>query len=360
MSQEKKVSRRGYLKYVAAVAVVGVVGVGAGYGLQYLAPKPEKGPIVVANAFRNLINEYWVHWNDGGADAAGAIGCGYLPLEGANDEKKMVSDVETAIAKGVKTMAVMPVTAGLIASIADMCEKNRVWLTSMWDKPEELDPAKYTYWNVHVTQDTRWHGYIMAKILFDAMGGKGNIVSVGGLPGTGSAELRHEGLDQALKEYPNIKQLAYESGGYNRFKAAPVMEDFLSAYGDKIEGIWCANDDMAMGVLETLRAAGKVGKIPVVGIDAIQDAVAAIQKGELLATVDLCPYLMGGLGVVFAFDAYNGYTFPKDQKIYILKGPLVDKSNAEKFFAEHWVEGSRLATPWRSYSKTLGGEWPKS
>ena len=63
------------------------------------------------------------------------------------------------------------------------------------------------------------------------------------------------------------------------------MQTWLSKYGDKIKGVWAANDDMALGALEALRAAGLAGKIPVVGVDGIPEAIAAVDKGEMVSTV---------------------------------------------------------------------------
>ena len=208
--------------------------------------------ILLANSFRNLVNEYWIHWNEGGENAANGLGCEYLSLSAENNEAKQMSDVERAIVRGVDAIAVMPVTAGALGAMVDLCESQKIWLVSMWDRPSALEPKDYRYWVAHITMDTVKQGYIPAKILCEALGGKGKIVAIGGLPGTGSAEDRYEGLKRALNEYPGIELLGYQSGDYNRVKAVKVMEDFLSAYGNKIDGIWCANDDMAVGAIEAV------------------------------------------------------------------------------------------------------------
>ena len=68
-------------------------------------------------------------------------------------------------------------------------------------------------------------------------------------------------------------------------RAKDVVQTWLAKYGNQISAVWAANDDMALGALEALRAAGLAGKIPVVGVDGIPEAIDAVIKGEMLATV---------------------------------------------------------------------------
>ncbi len=294
--------------------------------------------ILLANSFRNLINEYWIIWNEGGENAAKGLGCEYLSLSAENKETKQMSDVEGAIARGVNAIAIMPVTAGALGAMIDLCEDRRIWVVSQWDRPSTIKPGDYKYWVAHITMDTVEQGYVPAKILCEALGGKGKIVALGGLPGTGSAEDRHEGLKRALKEYPGIEILGYQSGDYNRIVALKVMEDFVSAYGDKIDGIWCANDDMAVGAIEVLKPLGLAGgKIKIVGVDAIEEAVKAIIEGDMYATVSGDPWYMSGLGMVYAYNAVKEKILPEEEQIIMLEVPVVDQSNAAEYYQANFV-----------------------
>lgn len=308
--------------------------------------------ILLANSFRNLVNEYWIIWNEGGESAAEGLDCEYLSLSAENNEAKQMSDVEGAIARGVDAIAIMPVTAGALGAMVDLCESQRIPVVSMWDRPSVLKPQDYKFWVAHITMDTVKQGYIPAKILCEALAGKGKIIAIGGLPGTGSAEDRHEGLNRALKEYPGIELLGYQSGDYNRIKALKVMEDFLSAHGDKIDGIWCANDDMAIGAIEVLKSVGLAGgKIKIVGVDAIKEAVKAIKEGDMYATVSGDPWYMSGLGMVYAYNAVEGKILPKIEQIVMLEAPVVNESNAAEFYQSYFV-GERTAD-WESITEEV-------
>ena len=305
------------------------------------AIKAEK--ITLACSYRNAVDEYWLHWDSGAKNASEALGAAYLGLSADDDEAKQVADLEVAITRGVKSLTIMPATAGALGSLVELCESKKVFVVSMWDRPASLTPDKYKYWVAHITMDTIKQGYTPAKVLFDKMGGKGNIVAFEGKPGTGSAEDRFEGLNQALKEYPGIKLLAHQTANYTRVDAVKVMEDFLSAYGESIDGIWAANDDMAIGAIEVLKPAGLAGgKIQIVGVNAIKEAIKAIMDGDMYATVSGEPWDMSGLGICYAYNALQGNMLPEKKQILVLPSPVVDASNAKAYYQSHF-EGTRTA-----------------
>jgi ribose transport system substrate-binding protein len=85
------------------------------------------------------------------------------------------------------------------------------------------------------------------------------------------------------------------------------MENLLEAYPD-IDAVFAQNDEMALGAIEAIKAAGKLGKIIVVGFDAIPDAIEAVKKGEMAATIAQQPYLMGQLAIQKAYDYLESHT----------------------------------------------------
>jgi ABC-type sugar transport system substrate-binding protein len=97
-----------------------------------------------------------------------------------------------------------------------------------------------------------------------------------------------------LKDHPGIKLLDQQTANWDRTAAFPVMQTWLARYGKQITAVWAANDDMALGALEALRAAGLAGRIPVVGVDGIPEAVAAIARhgAAYLAATGGAAYLL--------------------------------------------------------------------
>ena len=134
----------------------------------------------------------------------------------------------------------------------------------------------------------RWTGEYLKSI------GRGdeevNVVMLEGTTGADAQIGRSEGILEALPEYPNLKLVAQQSGNFTRAEGQAVMESFLKSI-DKIDVLLAQNDDMALGAIDAIKAAGKVpGKdIIIVGCDSVKTAFDAIVAGEMNATIECTP-----------------------------------------------------------------------
>lgn len=117
-----------------------------------------------------------------------------------------------------------------------------------------------------------------------------NAVILEGTTGSGPATLRTQGIHEALANFPNIKVVASQTGNFTRAEGQAVMESFLKSQPD-IDLLLAENDDMGLGAIAAIKAAGKVpGKdIIVVGCDAVKVAFEAIVAGEMNATIECTP-----------------------------------------------------------------------
>ena len=128
-----------------------------------------------------------------------------------------------------------------------------------------------------------------------------NVVILEGTTGSSAANDRQTGIMEVLANYPNLKVIASQTGNFTRAEGQAVMESFLKAH-DKIDILLAHNDDMALGAIESIKAAGKdPGEdIIIVGCDAPQTAFDAISAGDMNATIECTP-LYGP----FVVDALN-------------------------------------------------------
>lgn len=114
-------------------------------------------------------------------------------------------------------------------------------------------------------------------------------VMLKGEPGHQDAELRTKYSVQALEDAGiKVEKVAEDTGMWDRVKGQEKMAAFLAAHGDKIEAVLANNDDMALGAVEALKAAGYFTggkKMPVVGVDATAPALQALKDGTMLGTV---------------------------------------------------------------------------
>lgn len=182
--------------------------------------------------------------------------------------------------------------------------------------------------DLYVTQigsDFVDEGVRAGRRLFDAMGGKGNVVVLEGTPGSSAAIDRKTGFEKALKDFPNVKVLISQSADFKQTVGKEVMEAFLKAHGKEINGLFAHNDNMALGAIQAITEAGlKPGTdIKIVSIDGIKEALQAIQKGSENAVVE-CNALLGK----YAFDAVDAALAKKDiPKKTLVKDEEFDPSN---------------------------------
>ncbi|MBQ3645739.1 MAG: ABC transporter substrate-binding protein [Synergistaceae bacterium] len=133
-----------------------------------------------------------------------------------------------------------------------------------------------------------WAGEYLKSI------GKGdtdvNVVIMEGTTGASAQTGRTEGNLKALKEYPHLKLVGQQSGNFTRAEGQAVMESWLKSI-DKIDVLIAQNDDMALGAIDAIKAAGKVpGKdIIIVGCDSVKAAFDSIVAGEMNCTVECTP-----------------------------------------------------------------------
>ena len=142
----------------------------------------------------------------------------------------------------------------------------------------------------------RW----LAEQLQRRHGAKAGIVELEGTPGSSPANDRHEGFHEVMQEHPGLEVILAQTGNFNRDQGKRVMEAFLKSRGNEIHAVYAHNDDMALGAIQALIAAGKKpGKdVLIVSIDGTKAAFEAMARGELNATVECLP-LLGP----YAFDA---------------------------------------------------------
>jgi ribose transport system substrate-binding protein len=167
-------------------------------------------------------------------------------------------------------------------------------------------------------------------------GRRGRHRGLGGILSNIPAIERKRGLDQALAENPKIKLLDVQVANWVQTEALEKTNAWLTQFGDQIKGIWAANDDMALGAIEALRADGRAGKVPVTGIDGIQLAVEAIIAGEMAGTVSWDPYWQGGMGLSLGYHAKTGKFDPAKEphgrREFYGRGAVVTAENAKEYY----------------------------
>jgi ribose transport system substrate-binding protein len=122
-----------------------------------------------------------------------------------------------------------------------------------------------------------------AKMMVEKLGGKGNVVILEGPLGSSPQIDRGTGIHNVIDKESGIKVLAEDTANWSRDEAVNKVKNWITSFGDQIDGVISQNDDMGLGALQALREAGMEG-VPVVGVDGIEDGLAAVKSGEFIGT----------------------------------------------------------------------------
>lgn len=161
----------------------------------------------------------------------------------------------------------------------------------------------------------------IAAYLFRHIGGKGDIVILEGVPGAVTSQERMRGFRDALNDAPGMRVAASRAADFLRDTARRVTAELLAGLA-RVDAMLCANDAMALGAIEALEAAGR--RVPLVGVNAIPDAIAAIKRGALLATVDFDALKIASIATEAAIRHLRGERVPAE---IILPVSIVDAAN---------------------------------
>jgi methyl-galactoside transport system substrate-binding protein len=219
-------------------------------------------------------------------------------VDSQNAQPTQNDQVDQFISKGMKAIAINPVDRTAAGAIIDKAQAANVPVVFFNREPIAEDMAKWDrvyYVGAKAEESGTMQGEILAEYwranpAADKNGdGKIQYIMLKGEPGHQDAELRTEfSVKAILAAGIQIEPLAEDTAMWDRPRAVEMMDAFYARFGDRIEAVLCNNDDMALGVIESLRNAGFFtdGKyLPVVGVDATAPALQALSEGTLLGTV---------------------------------------------------------------------------
>jgi galactofuranose transport system substrate-binding protein len=262
-------------------------------------------------------------------DEAAKRGIQLVVTDAQGQTSKQVADVEDLIARRVNVILLAPRTfEGLTPALqAAKAAKIPVILLDR----AAAGKAGDDYVTLLVS-DEKEEGRRAAAWLANQMKGAASIVELAGTPGASAADDRAAGFREGIAKYPNMKIIASQTGNFSRATGQGVMQNIAQSLGKKITAVFAHNDEMALGAIQALIAAGLTpGKdVIVVSVDGERAGLEAIERGELGATVE-CNPRFGPL----AFDTIE--KFRKGEALppkIVVPDRFFDKQNAKQFIAD--------------------------
>jgi len=286
---------------------------------------------------RNESNPYEASWLDGGDAFATKVGLKQERLTYDGDSTKQQEQISQLLAGDTSclVMNVLPNGDSDTPPIVEQSQKAGAYLVTQWNKPADLKVTDYDRWISHITYNGVESGKQIGDALAKAIGGSGGIIALQGILDTGAAKDRYAGLQQSLSANPGVKLLDQQTANFSRAEALKVTKTLLAKHGDAVKGIWAANDDMALGALEALKAAGKQGKVAVVGIDAVPDALTAFKNDTMTATVSSDGPWQGGIGLAIGYCVATGELkvsdISQEDRAWYAQQFLITKDNVAEY-----------------------------
>jgi len=306
------VTRRGVLMGTSAIALSSFAGrLNAADNTEILASLP------------NMAFPFFVHMLQaihGEADKLGGISV--IDSDGQGSSPKQTADVETALVKGVKGIVISPNEVDAMAPAIQGAVDAGVPVVTIDRRVDKVQGIL-----AHVGADNVKGGEAQGQLVMKLFPNGAKVMNLQGQPGASPAIDRNKGLHNVLDQAADKYKFVFEQTAYfARDKGLAVAEAGLAAMSEPPDVIVCANDDMALGAMEAIKARGLSGKIALMGFDALPEALAAVRDGALTATIEQFPGGQSSQAVDILIDKVRNNKDPAN-KLVLLTPIAITKDN---------------------------------
>jgi len=305
---------RRFLERATLAFVVVLIAAGCNRGGARTSDEPR-----VALVMKTLNHPFFLDMQRGAQDAARAAGV-ELVVQAAEreiDVEKQVQIIENLLQTGIRALIVTPSGSREIATALAKANRANVPVVVVDTRVDPKAAAdNQLKLESFIGSDNYEGGRLAGEHLAKVTGGKARVAVLEGIPGHETGDSRLRGFRDALARHPDMAIVASQPANWERDQGFTVFQNMLQAHADT-DALFACSDLMALGALEAIAAAGRTGRIRVVGFDALDDARKAIEAGRMEGSVAQSPRDMGRLAVESAAKLIKGETVPADQKVPI-------------------------------------------
>lgn len=293
--------------------------------------------------------ERWARDRDYFVAAASQLGAKVYVQSADASEQKQIAQIENLIARGVDALVIVPYNATVLANAIREAKKAKIKVISYDRLILNADVDAY------VSFDNKAVGQMQAQALV-ALRPKGSYYLLGGAPTDNNAKLLREGqlsVLQPLVDKGDIKIVGKQwVKDWSPAEAMSIVENALTANGNKIDAVVASNDATAGGAIQALAAQKLAGKVPVSGQDADIAAVRRVMAGSQAMTVykplktiagsaaKLAVQLVRNEKPAYNAQYHNGY---KKVDALLLKPILLNKANVDLLVTDGFYTRAQMA-----------------
>lgn len=253
----------------------------------------------IALSISNLNNPFFSSLLKGAQGAASLFGVKLIVKDAQDKDARQLAEILALLKQEVSLLIINPTNTETISSGIETANSKKIPVITV---DRKSSGGKVI---CHIESDNVEGGRMVARLLAGRLKGKGQVVEIEGIPGTSAAYERGGGFNKALQGFPQLRVVAREVAHFERKGACDAMQRLLQR-GVQFDAVFAHNDNMILGVLDQLEKAGYPNSPVLIGFDAIDEAVKAVQQGRLTATVAQRPETMGRLAVRNAVSFLRG------------------------------------------------------
>lgn len=253
-------------------------------------------------------NPFYIAMRKGIEERAGELGWEVRFSSVDEDVVQQVDGVLDLVAQGVDGILISPIDAVATRPAYEAAADAGIPIMSI---ARHADSEHQT---LFIAMDEHGIGRDIAAWLIEAIGGEGEIAMIAGPAGAATFRNLSEGFKERVAETPTVSIVFESTGALTRERGLNVAQDVLVAHPG-VKAIYGGNDEIALGAVQAVAAAGLLEQVTVTGMNGVPPAVASVRRGDLGLTVALNPVAWGRLGVDSMASFLAGT--PPEQRVFI-------------------------------------------
>ncbi len=230
--------------------------------------------------------------------------------ERETDVERQIGIVENLISRGFGAIVIAPVDSKKLVPICAKALEKNIAVVNIDNPLHKETMAQQSLSIPFVGSDNHTGAKLVGAYIKKKLNGRGRVIIIEGIRGVENADQRKAGFIEAVTRDSEISVVATGSANWHTDEALSLTVDLLRLHG-LVDAILCANDKMAIGVLQALDLMDLTGKVLIGAYDNIEEVRNEMRNGRIHATVEQHPELMGQYGVQLAWQALNGNKIPK-------------------------------------------------
>ena len=279
------------------------------------------GEPVIGVSLLNLSSEFIVMLNRAMEDRAKESRVRLIVNDAQRSAERQVQQAESFVAQRLGAIILNPCEVEASSPAVDKAVAAGIPIVNVNSETRSAPTA-------FVGSNDEESGRMGMEYIVKRLNGRGNVAIMHGYMGQAAQLQRDTGAKAVLAKNPGIKLIAEQTAEWDRAKAVSLMENWIQSFGSKINAVFAHNDEMAMGAVVALEQAKAKDKTVVAGVDAIADALQAVQEGRLDATVFQDAQGQGRTAVDVALKLIRKEPF---EKRTLIPFQLVTKENVGQY-----------------------------